>query len=249
MAEGWLKKNPNNRSINEKIVREYTTEMLQGAWKANGDAIKFDFNGNLLDGQHRLTALVLSKTTHELLVVTDLEPEVFDTLDVGIRRSAANTLEVKKVPNFNRVASALMVISMYDRGISSRVRDQVKPTKILGVLDKYPDVVQAIAEIGSTKSILITRSLFDGLYYILRRRDKRMAYEYMIALRDGTGIESLSAWHQLRERLIRNYTAMQKMDEPQIMALVIKGWNYARQGRDTTKLVWTPSKEAFPVVL
>jgi hypothetical protein len=70
--------------------------------------------------------------------------------------------------------------------------------------------------------------------------------EYMLAIRDGVGIEALNAWRQLRERLIRNYASMNKLDEVQIAALIIKGWNIARQGRDSAKLGWAPAKEDFP---
>lgn len=246
MAAGWLNKNSNNRNINGKTVREYTTDMLQGRWKYNGEAIKFDVSGHLIDGQHRLNAIVMSNTAHEMLVIQGLDPQVFDSIDIGRMRSTANVMEVKKIPNFNRVASALAVVVMYDKGIGARVRDRIKPNQSLELLDKYPGLPEAMDEIGTARPILLGRSLFDGLYYIFRRFDKQLAQEYMQAIRDGVGIESLNAWRQLRERLIRNYTSMNKLDEVQIAALIIKGWNIARHGRDSAKLGWAPTKEDFP---
>lgn len=246
LAKSWLNKNPNNRSINDKTVREYTSDMLDGRWKCNGEAIKFDTRGNLIDGQHRLNAIVMSNTAHDMLVVKGLDPQVFDSIDIGRMRSTANVMEVRNIPHFNRVASALAVVVMYDKGIGARVRDRIKPNQSLELLDAYSDLPEAIDEIGTARPVLLGRSLFDGLYYIFRRFDQQLALEYMQAIRDGIGIESLKAWRQLRERLIRNYTSMNKLDEVQVAALIIKGWNIARQGRDSSKLGWAPNKEDFP---
>lgn len=246
VAKGWLNKNFNNRGINEKTVREYASDMINGRWKCNGEAIKFDNRGHLIDGQHRLNAITLSNTSQDMLVVRGLDPQVFDSIDIGRMRSTANVMEVKNIPHFNRVASALAVVVMYDKGVGSRVRDRIKPNQSLELLDKYADLPDAMEEIGVARPILLGRSLFDGLYYIFRRIDKGMAKEYMQAIRDGVGIESFNAWRQLRERLIRNYTSMNKLDEVQIAALIIKGWNLARQGRDSAKLGWAATKEEFP---
>jgi hypothetical protein len=246
IAKNWLNRNPNNRSINEKTVREYTADMLHGRWKYNGEAVKFDVDGHLIDGQHRLNAIVMSNTAQDMLVVRGLDPQVFDSIDIGRMRSTANVMEVKKIPHFNRAASALAVVVMYDKGVGSRVRDRIKPNQSLEWLDRYPELPEAIDEIGTARPLLLGRSLFDGLYYIFRRLDKPLAMEYMLAIRDGVGIEALNAWRQLRERLIRNYASMNKLDEVQIAALIIKGWNIARQGRDSAKLGWAPAKEDFP---
>lgn len=250
IAKNWLRRNFNNRSVSERIVRDYNTDMIQGRWKCNGEAIKFDVNGQLIDGQHRLNAIVMSNTSHDMLVVRGLDPQVFDSIDIGRMRSTADVMEVKQVPHFHRVASALAVVLMYDKGIGSRVRDRIKPNQSLALLeDNYPDLPKAIDELGSTKPVLLGRSLFDGLYYIFRRSDKHLALEYMKAIRDGIGVESWNAWRQLRERLIRNSTSMNRLDEVHVAAIIIKGWNIARQGRDSSKLGWAPVKEEFPKAL
>jgi hypothetical protein len=249
IAAGWLKKNPNNRSIGAKALRDLVADMRAGRWKDNGSAIRFDTNGNLLDGQHRLKAIVLSNTTYNVVVVTGLDPEVFDTIDNGKGRTSYDALEVKKVDHYKRVSSALAVVIMYDRGIKATVRDAIRPNQVMGILEKYPDMPAAIEEIGKQSPRFLTRSLFDGLYYVFRRFDPQMALEYMTALRTGTGIETLDAWHQLRERLIRNQADSAKLKETHIAALIIKGWNLARQGKDVNRMTWAPSKEDFPIAL
>ena len=59
LAEQYLTKNTNNyRSMSNSVVNAYATDMKTGNWKFNGDSIKFNKSGILVDGQHRLAAIM-----------------------------------------------------------------------------------------------------------------------------------------------------------------------------------------------
>ena len=62
-AARFLEKNTNNRALTEQQVRYYAQQMKAGEWTYDGQPIRFAEDGQLLDGQHRLTALVESNTT------------------------------------------------------------------------------------------------------------------------------------------------------------------------------------------
>lgn len=72
MAREWLKHNPNNRSINHKLVSAYSQQMFTNNWDITGQAISFDINGNLIDGQHRLSAVIMANKPVRMLVATGL---------------------------------------------------------------------------------------------------------------------------------------------------------------------------------
>ena len=46
--------------------------MRNGLWELNGAAIVIDEFGNLIDGQHRLSAVVESGTTQQFVVVRNV---------------------------------------------------------------------------------------------------------------------------------------------------------------------------------
>jgi hypothetical protein len=250
IAESWLKKNTRNRRINDRTVRNYAEEMLSGAWKQNGASIQFDRSGKLLDGQHRLSAIVKTRTTHDMVVVSGLDPEVFDTIDLGKGRTTVDTLDVKNIANFPRVAKALPVILAHVEGVTRRPFLNIRPNHILATLKEYSDLPDALEELGSVKPLLLQRSFFDGLYYLFRRSDATLALEYMEALRDGKGVETMDCWHRLRERLMRNQiAATHKLSDVHTCALVIKAWNCARTGIDAKNLRWNPANEAYPEIV
>lgn len=70
IAQEYLKHNTNNyRRISETRIHTYAEDMRNGCWQTNGEAIAFSESGTLLNGQHRLKAIIESGTTVEILVV------------------------------------------------------------------------------------------------------------------------------------------------------------------------------------
>jgi hypothetical protein len=81
MAEEWLTKfNTHNRAKYPITIDKYAREISAGAWTGTNQGIGFADDGTLLDGQQRLSAIVLSKVPVELLVVRGL-PRIFQDHD------------------------------------------------------------------------------------------------------------------------------------------------------------------------
>lgn len=81
------------RNVRWKTVDGYAKDMLEGRWKENGETIKFDKEGRLMDGQHRIWAVIKSGVPTEFLVVRGIENSAMDTIDVGLKRSLENALQ------------------------------------------------------------------------------------------------------------------------------------------------------------
>lgn len=85
-----LEGNSKNRPISKSNVEFLASQMKDGLFKYNGDTIRVDRNGNLLDGQHRLSAIIASGTTQMMTVIGGLDPETFLTIDQGRKRTAGD---------------------------------------------------------------------------------------------------------------------------------------------------------------
>lgn len=86
LAERYLRSNTANRAIRATAVKEYVSEMESGDWLLGCDAIGFDVNGVLINGQHRLNAVVQSGISSKFIVARNLPAKSKDALDVGKRR-------------------------------------------------------------------------------------------------------------------------------------------------------------------
>lgn len=82
-AADCLTHNTKNRNLRKGVVRQLVDVIKQGKWELNGSAIRFGLDGRLLDGQHRLTAIVQAGIPCPSLVIYDLPDSTFETIDVG----------------------------------------------------------------------------------------------------------------------------------------------------------------------
>ena len=73
LAEIYLGKNTHNRNIRKPVVGKYANDMENGFWNFDGAPIRFADDGTLLDGQHRLHAIIKSNKAIDLLVVRGLK--------------------------------------------------------------------------------------------------------------------------------------------------------------------------------
>lgn len=93
LAQTYLDANADNRDIRTRTVNRYARLMKRGKWKLTHQGIGFDENGRLVDGQHRLRAIVVADVPVEMMVTTGLDPETFRDVDTGVRRNDVDRLK------------------------------------------------------------------------------------------------------------------------------------------------------------
>lgn len=88
-ARKWLEKNhPDNRPINPGRVQSFANDMRDGNWKLTHQGVAFDAEGRLIDGQHRLSAIIEADIAVRLMVTHNLG-NFGDPIDCGRPRSVA----------------------------------------------------------------------------------------------------------------------------------------------------------------
>jgi hypothetical protein len=88
LAAKWLDRNPNNRRVSKSRVSFYASQMQSGSWKLTHQGIAFDELGNLVDGQHRLHAVIQSGVSTRFWVFSGVSREAMISIDVGKSRTA-----------------------------------------------------------------------------------------------------------------------------------------------------------------
>lgn len=93
-AKELLGKNDMNRTVRRRHVAYLADEMAAGRWKTTTHALGVMADGTLLDGQHRLLAVVASGAEIETWVAYGVEPDVQEVLDNNAPRSVADQLSL-----------------------------------------------------------------------------------------------------------------------------------------------------------
>ena len=116
MATAYMKKNTNNprgkSSLSRRIVKQYAEDMSAGLWQLNGEAIMFDEDGYLKNGQHRLAAIILSGKTVEMCVIRGVANDA-NIFDIGWKRTITQMVNNGVESNFecnSAIASAAGII-------------------------------------------------------------------------------------------------------------------------------------------
>lgn len=104
------------RVLAEKVVDAYTHDMVNGRWEITGDTIKVDTEGALIDGQHRLHAVIRAGVPIQMFVARGIATDTFAVLDQGRKRSFADYLAGLKVENSTTVAAAVGKLAYYAVG-------------------------------------------------------------------------------------------------------------------------------------
>lgn len=146
-AARYLTHNTGNRSIKKGHVRSLARDIANGKWRLTGEAIKFNCDGELLDGQHRLQAIVAAKTPAPMLVIRGLERGVRTVLDTGAKRTAGDALSQIGVSNCNHVGAACRyaMILRDDRAVINRTYTN---SEIVDFYNNHPGISEEITRIA-----------------------------------------------------------------------------------------------------
>ena len=69
LAQARLNDNAHNRTMNEERITELCKKIEAGEWNEKGNPIEVTDTGHLINGQHRLTAIIQTSTAVKMRVV------------------------------------------------------------------------------------------------------------------------------------------------------------------------------------
>lgn len=255
LAEQWLAKNTHNRALREGHVRGLAHDMTTGAWTFNGEAIKFAPDGTLLDGQHRLAAIVMSGKSIQMLVVFDVDPQNQHTMDSGAKRTPGDMLRLRGEKNYNILAAGVRACIVWDAGgrsFTGRGAGQtVTNSQILRYLDAHPEMRTYAEQFAALRShIPMPASVGFLAIKLFTEIDAADAEHFFDRLASDEGHYSGEPIYHLRKALLVpkdqnkiSYTPTWKL------AVFIKAWNKYRVGEEVKLLAYRPggsNREKFP---
>lgn len=247
-ANELLEHNIGNRPVSQRHIEFLAQEMAMGRWKLNGDTICFDEKGRLIDGQHRLAAVIKSGVTIDGIIVRSVKSSVFDTKDIGKRRSAADALAICGESNRHALAAALVLVDRYRTGQMSHRKNAYSNAKVIELLRDNPEIRRSIRIVGETKG-LAPASALVAAHYFFSEKDTLAADVFMEDLIQGSNLDAADPVYRLRERLNANRSAKGKLHRDYIFGIVIKTWNFRRQNRVVKRISVAQSgakTEQFP---
>lgn len=251
-ARDLLINNLENRPVSKVNVDRIANAISKGEWKINGDAISVCKDGTLLDGQHRLHAIVKTGIPIESFVIEGLDKEVFTTIDQGRKRNVSDVLSTKNVKNSKIIASTMSIIIPYKKGSDPKNANSNKVTmsEFLKYYEYNSKMLNDSALFVTANKLLaqwFSPSYLSFLYFILSEKNELDCLVFFNSLKTGELLNKQNQPLILREKIIQNLSVpLNKKESPYYLsAYCIYAWNAFRQNRQI-KLLKFNNNNDFP---
>ena len=261
-AAEWLERGGKNRKFRRSHAERLAYEMASGKWVLNGDTIKFSSDGKLIDGQHRLSGVVISGVTVQMAVAMGVNDDrAFETIDVTIlKRGAHQIAQMEGIESANtKVAIARRMlawdatVNKKEFRLSGECFDKVHTFEVLDYLRANHDELTSIYE-GIKTSVVYKKcgapAALVAALIVCNREDEVATMLFIEGLKTGANLEEGSPIQFLRERLMFPPERRRGSDwNTEVMALTIKAWNCFVKNKPMKNLRWRqkgPAAEKFP---
>jgi hypothetical protein len=145
MARKWLDKNmKRNRPVMSKTVHGYARTMKAGGWNLTHQGIAFDEHGELIDGQHRLHAIIEANVPVEMNVTYNVHhtPGEAFTIDMGRKRTYTNIAMMSGIDDpVYRLMGPYVAAYIRWKLPGSRKSD---PAEILAYIERHYDDIKVV---------------------------------------------------------------------------------------------------------
>jgi len=249
-----------NRPVKDAHVEWLAGMMKAGKWRLNGESIILDEDGKLLDGQHRLYAIIHSGVTIETWVARGVSRDFFPTIDTGATRTTADVLGIRGESNSAVLAAVLGWLHKYEHNkmLAGTKASGFTQEIAVSLLRKHPQIrdVMTWANAQRNHPVLskIPRSALAFLKYVFALHKPNKAEEFFDQVADprldriGAPTETLRNWllkkdqSRARANIIHGTLT--------VMAICVKAWDAFLNDEHPKTFVWYrtgANPESFPV--
>lgn len=246
-AEAYLKTMEKNRKISERLVDEYAEEMKNGNWMLNGETIVFDEKGHLVNGQHRLSAVVKSGAFVQFVVVRGVIEESLLTFDSGKKRTTADTFNIDGVKNYMQISSIVRKKMTLERDSTSIIVDSSKRVKIskkeqLEEYWKNSDVYDSVVNLAYNMThkvklfTLADTGAFMAYLMLERRHDRNDVEHFFRMLFQYKTTSDMDCLKYLRDKIVSGAMNGMKVDPKVKQDMLAQAWNRYINDKDSKRL-------------
>lgn len=255
MAQRWLDSyNTENRKVKKTALDRYVRDIENGDWTFLGDPIRFDVRGILIDGQHRLMAIVKSGQSVMMAVLRGIPTEARATIDSGARRSSGDALQIEGYKNATTLASTVAALDAYRKGLfvhaGSSPTYSPSHSEVLNLVHEYAPlgieehVAAGASDYGHVKLHPTVIAMSRFLQRRVASQEEVDEFWYGVCYTAGPGDArwSLRNW---ANRVGQNKARKGSRRDTSLRLFAVSVcWNAWREGRNT-RIVSVASKEVY----
>lgn len=244
-AKEWLETNEANRNLREGHVAKLASDMADGKFLYTGEPIKFDDDlpPRLIDGQHRLAAIVRSGKPQRMLVVTGIPRDHRKAMDQGVKRSVADNLRMDEgLANSHQISAIARILMRWMAGDIRNASKQATDMHVYEfVVTNRDELSDAANYAGSTRKLGGSPQAIGAVYFTTMAKDAKAARIFWEKVRTGANCVETDPALLLRNALHQLSRSPKMGSKPVLtLELCIRAWNLMRDGAKQTGILVKP---------
>lgn len=249
LAKVWLGHNIRNRSLRVDYVNDLAGRIERGEWEMTGEAIKFSVNGALLDGQHRLSAIVKSGVTVPMMVMRGIAESAQDHMDTNRARTAADMLGLHGYANTSTLAAAARLALGVESGSSDPGKNPVTHAKVKRFVEENPSMIDSVEFTrGLARKTDCPPSVVAYTHWRLSQIDAIEASNFWFSAAEKIGLSAGDPVIALTNRFAESRRNREQLSKRVYLSLIYRAWNARRVGKTLTMIrVNSPKGGLVPV--
>lgn len=247
MAAKMLSRNIKNRPLSKITIDDYANSMINDEWQLTPQGISFNQYNELIDGQHRLNAIVKADKVVKMTVFYNVPQENFKVIDTGRARTSKDIFAIEGIKYPMEISAGLKKYYIYsttNNVFANNYRKKISNTLILEMYNEHSAIINNEVVTAGTyykklpKFYSKSEILGTILYlHLTKKHSIETIHGFFNQLYFGRCI-TYTMIENLRERLILSSMMQSKKIYPAEKVILLKKvWNaYLKGGKTIFKL-------------
>lgn len=234
-----------NRKISRPWVSYLARQMKKGLWRLNGEALIFDRKDHLLNGQHRLSAVVESGKTVTFPIFVGADTHSFTTMDQGRNRSAGQVFGMQGEKHGFLLAALCRKVYCWEIEGHLGGKHKISPDELREVLDTHEEL-KISAEIGKkiNSEVPVDGSMVAFAHWLFSKSSKKKANAFFETLETSMASYKGDPAIVLRRRFFRERDKnRRRWGATELLAIFVRAWNYYCKDKGVKNLAIKPDKD------
>lgn len=258
-----------NRRSQPHLISQFVDVILNGEWKFNHQGVAIAESGELIDGAHRLKAIVKAAETVPdvavpMMVTINVPQESIRDIDVTRRRTLSDRFTMAGLPSATLLAAMARLTWLYEHadfdGPDVKYWANTRPHRnvLEAHVNENRELMLLSCRMGERQKVF-TPAALAASYVIIRKKYVEYAptpaasadalnllENFYQQIKNGENIGAGDPVFSLRRWGINHRGSGRMPESFEQMAVILKAFRAFREGRRVETLTFRPTQEAFP---
>lgn len=239
----------NVRNLRKGKRDAFARDMTQGLWRDNGTTVKITPEGEMIDGLHRMHAVIKADVHIEMTFAYNVPMDAMPTIDTGSARTFGDYLKFEGETHSTQLSAVVKKLILWRMGYRMKYGGSVNPShseqEVFFNTQKAELRLATVRGVDARQQGICNATSAGAAFFLCAEIDYEQAMSFFDGLIEGENLGGRNPIHVARKRLIREAVKARNLKlqgeetftPSHQLAMIINAWNFWREEEDVDA-VW-----------